>query len=52
MVRPFRSVLGVDLGIADRNASDEAHDAQINGAWHAAIIGFGIQIVAYYRHCR
>lgn len=24
--RPFRSVLGVDLGIADRNASDEAHD--------------------------
>jgi NAD(P)-dependent dehydrogenase (short-subunit alcohol dehydrogenase family) len=24
--RPFRSVVGVDLGVIDRNASDEAHD--------------------------
>ena len=24
--RPFRSVVGVDMGVADRNASDEAHD--------------------------
>lgn len=24
--RPFRSVVGVDLGIGERNASDEAHD--------------------------
>lgn len=24
--RPFRSVVGVDLGIVERNASDEAHD--------------------------
>lgn len=25
--RPFRSVVGVDFGVADRNASDEVHDA-------------------------
>lgn len=25
--RPFRSVVGVDLGVADRNASSEAHEA-------------------------
>ena len=25
--RPFRSVVGVDLGIVERNASDETHDA-------------------------
>lgn len=24
--RPFRSVVGVDIGVRDRNASDEAHD--------------------------
>ena len=24
--RPFRSVIGVDFGVAERNASDEAHD--------------------------
>ena len=24
--RPFRSVVGVDLGVTERNATDEAHE--------------------------
>ena len=27
--RPFRSVVGVDLGVVDRNASSEPHDARV-----------------------
>ncbi len=34
--RPFRNVVGVDLGVTERNASDEVHDAPFLEAMHLA----------------